>query len=227
MSLALDEYRRFSAKVNEYLSATMLGLDMNVNNYNHDVIWESITEGKVAIRGFGFEGKARQSISGMIVKDNYETTITYNRNMNPYRINFTISHELMHFLYHLNDDTPYYYDTKDSLKNYNSKSLVEFQANVGAAATLLPDPVLIHVLKQGEHPAAISNQFGISEKALKRRLIQTMQSEFNASYNAAIKTSFKIFDQYGNSGQTLMRDLGNNLERKIIYSNPFYEALCI
>lgn len=227
MSGELEEYLQFSSKINEYLSATMLGLNMNVENYDHEAIWQCIMGENVKIRGFHFEGKARQAVSGMIVKDENETTITYNEYMNQNRVNFTISHELVHYLYHLNNETPYYYDTKQTLTTYDYHSLVEFQANIGAAAILLPDPVFIHVLKQGKKPADISQEFGISEAALKLRLIQTMQAEFSASYEAASKTSFKILNQFGYTGEMLMKDLGTNLERKIIYTNPFYEALCI
>ncbi|MEO1771447.1 MULTISPECIES: ImmA/IrrE family metallo-endopeptidase [Enterococcus] len=227
MSGELEEYVQFSTKINEYLSATMLGLEMNVENYNHEAVWQCIMGESIKIRGFYFEGKARQTLSGMIVKDAHETTITYNKHMNQNRINFTISHELIHYLYHLNRETPYHYDTKQTLNTYDYKSLIEFQANIGAAAILLPDPVFINVLKQGKKPADISKEFGISETALKLRLIQTMQAEFSASYEAASKTSFKILNQFGHTGQTLMKDLGTNLERKIIDTNPFYEALCI
>ncbi|GCF95038.1 toxin [Enterococcus florum] len=227
MASEREEYHRFSIKINEYLSATMLGLEMNVENYDHKEIWNCIMGEKVKIRGFPFEGKARQAISGMIVSDEMETTITYNSTMNHHRINFTISHELIHYLYHFNQKTPYFYDTTHTLATYDPASLVELQANVGAAAILLPDPVFIHVLKQGEKPADISKKFGISEVALKLRLIQTMQAEFNASYEAAQSTSFKILHQFGHTGRQLMQDLGINLEQKIAEINPFYEALCL
>lgn len=96
----------------------------------------------VALRAFPFSGKARSRISGMIVKYEHETTISYNSHMSSKRINFTVSHELIHFLYHLTDENNLFTDTKDSLKYTDTDLLPEFQANIGASAILLPDPVM-------------------------------------------------------------------------------------
>lgn len=221
-----DEYLDFSSKINEYISALMLGLDIGVDGYNYDLMWQQIEAKGVRIRPFPFNGPARSRISGIIVKDLAETTIGFNSNMSAKRINFTVSHEIIHYLYHLSDEHHMFTDTKASLAYTDIDILPEFQANVGASAILLPDPVLIYVLKEGESPYTISSKYGISESALSLRLIQTMQAEFDASYNAAAKTNHIIMNRHGLNGKKVMQELGHNLERKIIMSNPFYEAIC-
>lgn len=227
MTEELDEYKLFSEKINEKISATMLGLDMNVENYSLKDMWDVLCSDEAVIRGFPFDGKARQAVSGMIVNDADEITIAFNERMSQNRINFTISHELTHYLYHIDKHNRYFYDTKDTLAMNDPRSLVEFQANIGAAAILLPDPVFIHELKNGTMPAEISKRYGISESALVIRMVKAMESEFGASYNGAYKVAMKILNRYGHSGQASMKELGRNLEKKIIYTNPFYEGLIV
>lgn len=224
MSNESEEFLSFSSKINEFISATMFGMEINVENYDRGLIWENIQSKGLKVRPFPFNGKARQSISGMIIKDSLETTIGYNSNMSSNRINFTISHEMIHYLYHFTDETHYFTDTKDTLEYTVSDQLIEFQANIGASAILLPDPVLIYELKKGTSISSISEKYGISNSALYIRLMQSMQGYFEANSFAASKTASKIVN--GRSKYS-MKELGSNLEKKIIYSNPFYEALCL
>lgn len=224
MSNEAEEFLSFSYKINEFISATMLGLEMNVENYDRKLIWDNIINKGIQVRPFPFNGVARHSISGMIVKDNEETTLTYNSNMSLKRQNFTISHELTHFLYHLDDENHFFTDSKSTLNYSSSDMLLEFQANIGASAILLPDPVFIHELKKGSSIGQLSNKYCISESAIYVRLLQTMQGHFEANYDAATKTATKIMK---GRAKVSMRQLGCNLENKIIYINPFYEAICV
>jgi len=224
MSVESEEFLNFSFKINEYISAYMLGTGMSVKEYNHQYLWEDIIADKVVVRPFYFEKAARRAISGMIVKDDSEVTLSYNGNMSSNRKNFTISHELIHFLYHLNDNESFFTDTKESLGYSLADILPEFQANIGASAILIPESVLINELKDGVAPYHISKKYGISEQALYMRLVQQMQANFEASYQAASRMANKIMS--GHSKKQSI-ELGKNLEEKILYSNPFYEALCI
>ncbi|MDT2849027.1 ImmA/IrrE family metallo-endopeptidase [Vagococcus carniphilus] len=202
----------------------MLGMDLNVNNYDRQFIWDEVISKGVNIRPFPFEKTARRSISGMIVKDSYEVTLAYNSNMSSKRKNFTISHELIHFLFHLDDNNHMFTDTKESPSYSYVDLLPEFQANIGAAVLLLPEPVLIREFKNGSTPYLISEKYGISEAALFMRLTQLMQGNFEASYMAASKTANKIMS--GNSKRTAIT-LASTPEEKNLFNNPFYEALCV
>lgn len=224
MSVEIEEYLSFSHKINELISAHMLGLNLTVKDYKFIYLWDEIIKGNVKLRSFCFERCARRSISGMIIKDEYEVTIVYNGNMSEKRVNFTVSHEIVHYLFHLNDIDNFFTDTKDSLEYSSLDMLPEFQANIGSSAILIPDPVLIHELKAGSAPYQISNKYGISENALYIRLVQQMQANFGAHYHAASRAANKIMS--GQSKKSMI-DLGANLENKHIYTNPFYEALCI
>ncbi len=127
-------------------------------------------------------------------------------------------------MYHLDSENKVFTDTKDTLSYSLADILPEFQANIGASSILLPEPVLINELKKGTPPYFISNRYGISEQAIFMRLLQQMQASFEASYVAAYDTANKIMN--GNS-KNLAIELGRNLERKILYSNPFYEAITL
>lgn len=222
MTQESEEYLYFSTIINEYISANMFGIDLTVKNYCFNYLWEIITAKGVVIRPFPFERAPRRAISGMIMTDENETTLSYNSNMSKKRQNFTVSHELIHFLYHLNDETNLFTDTKESLSYSLAYLLPEFQANIGASSLLLPEPVLINELKEGTSPYFVSEKYGISEKAIYMRLQQQMQASFEASYTAASHTASKIM-----SGQNkrLSRELGTNLESKVLLTNPFYEAI--
>lgn len=224
MTVESEEFLKFSNEINQFISAHMLGMDLNINNYDHNYIWEELISRGVQLRAFAFEKTARRAISGMIIKDKHEVTLAYNSNMSDKRKNFTISHEFIHFLYHLNDENHMFTDTKESLTYSMVDLLPEFQANIGASAILIPEPVLINELKKGTAPYYISDNYKISEAALYIRLVQLMQGNFEASYVAASKTASKIMN--GNSKRTAMT-LGSNLEEKNLFSNPFYEALSI
>lgn len=224
MSVESEEFLSFSNKINELISAHMLGMNMSVKDYEYNFMWEEIISRGIQVRAFGFEKSARRAISGMIIKDEHEVTLAYNSNMSLKRRNFTISHELIHFLYHLNNENRLFTDTRESLNYSLIDILPEFQANVGASVLLIPEPVLINEFKNGSSSYNISNKYGISEAALYMRLVQLMQGNFEASYLAAKKTAGKIMN--GNSKRTAM-ELGKNLEKINLYSNPFYEAICI
>lgn len=224
MTVESEEFLKFSNEINKYISAHMLGMDLTVNTYDYNYIWEEIISKGIQVRAFPFEKTARRAISGMIVKDKHEITLAYNSNMSGKRKNFTISHELIHSLYHLNDENKVFTDTKESLTYSLADMLPEFQANIGASAILIPEPVLINELKSGVSPYNISNKYKISEAALYMRLVQSMQGNFEASYMAASKTANKIMS--GNSKRTAIT-LASNLEEKNLFNNPFYEALCV
>ena len=93
----IEEYINFSEQINDYISAIMVANHISYKEYDSSVVWEYIQEKGVAIRGFPFEGIAKNRISGMLVQDGTETTIGYNQHMTEKRINFTISHEIIHF----------------------------------------------------------------------------------------------------------------------------------
>lgn len=225
MTEQIDEYLAFSDKINDYLSAIMVANNIGYEEYKHSYIWDFVKSKGVSMREFPFDGVAKERISGMIVKDSLETTIGYNQNMTEKRKNFTISHEIIHFLFHMNEDQIIFTDTERSLHYSYNEVLQEFQANIGASAILIPDVVLFRFLKQGWSLSKLSFTFGISESALYVRLIQTMQAYFGVSFVAAKMNADNIRYRFSGKGQLCAVELGTNLENILYKTNRFIEAL--
>lgn len=221
----IEEYLNFSEKINDYLSATMLAQKINYKNYTYSHIWSLIESKGVAIRGFSFNGIAKQRLSGMIVQDELETTISYNQQMSDKRKNFTISHEIIHYLFHMNEQNTIFMDSERNIQYSYNEILQEFQANIGASAILIPDIVLFRFLKEGWNLNQLSNRFGISESALYIRLIQTMQANFQVPFISAKKNADRIRYKYAGKGRYAAIELGKNLEKQLCKTNRFFEAL--
>lgn len=224
MSEAVDEYLHFSQLINSELALMMLDSEMNSENYNRQVVWAQILQRGVQIRGYRFPGKSRGVISGMIVKDELETTLTYNMSMPINHQNFTISHEMTHFLHHMKSGTGMFSDTKDCLEYSPVEMIQEFQANIGASAILIPDAVLIAELKKGTAPVHLSKRYGISEAALYMRLAQTMHTHIGSSWDLSRKSASRMVNTNATGS---LRTLGHNWEKIAIYADPFYELLAI
>lgn len=222
MSTEVEEYLSFSFKINDYITALMFGLDMTASNYDHRLIWDYIMGDEITLRKYPFNKKARQAISGLIAKDAHEVTLAVNSNMAVKRQNFTISHELVHYLYHLSDEQPVFMDDKATLAYSSADVLPEFQANIGASVILLPEPVFISELKQQRAISQISADYGISEAAIYMRLVQTMQARFQATYTAAAKMANKIIHGRGKGS---MRELGKNLESIVEEESVLYDVV--
>jgi Zn-dependent peptidase ImmA (M78 family) len=221
----IDEYLSFSDKINDYISAVMVANNIGYENYDCSYLWDYVKSKGVFMRGFPFDGVAKDRISGMIVKDDLETTIGFNQNMSEKRKNFTISHEITHYLFHMNENKTIFTDTEQSLHYSYNEELHEFQANIGASAILVPDIVLFRFLKKGWNLAQLSHHFGISESALYIRLIHTMQANFGVSFVAAKMNADTIRYKFSGKGQRAAVELGTNLEARLFKTNRFIEAL--
>lgn len=221
----IEEYINFSEQINDYISAIMVAKNISYKEYDSSVVWECIQKKGVAIRGFPFEGIAKNRISGMIVQDGTETTIGYNQHMTEKRVNFTISHEIIHFLYHIDDDNQIFTDTEENFSYSNNEMIYEFQANIGASAILIPDIVLFRLLKEEWNLSQLSTHYRISESSLYIRLIQTMQAHFGVSFISAKKNADAIRYKYYSQGKKAAIQLGINLENQLLRTNRFIEAL--
>lgn len=221
----IEEYINFSEQINDYISAIMVAKNICYKEYDSSLVWECIKEKGVTIRGFPFEGVAKNRISGMIVQDGAETTIGYNQNMTAKRRNFTISHEMIHFLYHIDEENQIFTDTEENISYSNNEMICEFQANIGASAILIPDVVLFRLLKEGWNLPQLSTHYGISESAIYVRLVQTMQAHFGVSFISAKKNADAIRYKYYGQGKKAAIRLGENLENQLLRTNRFIEAL--
>src|SRR5262245_12340133 len=83
----------------------------------------------------------------LVLKDNGDVNIGYNKNHSPHRIRFTIAHELAHYILHAKD-TKLFVDKEEKVLYRDSNSstgeyFMEREANAFAAALLMPQKLLI------------------------------------------------------------------------------------
>lgn len=117
------------------------------------------------------------SISGLFVIKNQKPYIRYNENEVPQRQNFTIAHELGHFVLH--KDTPLFVEKNETVlyRNLDSTTgelLKEKEANSFAASLLMPKMFIEEEIKNipsGVDPIVhLSDIFKVSSQAMNYRL---------------------------------------------------------
>lgn len=178
----VNQYIDFSIKINNYISTIMSDNKISCEEYSYSHIWDLVKSQGVAIRGFNFEKIASERISGILFQDNLETTITFNQQLDDKDKNFTISHEIIHYLFHKSEQQVIFIDTQKNVRDFYHTDLHEFQANIGASVILIPDQVLIHCLEKGWSVTKLSDHFGISEHQLYERFIQMMQANIGLPF---------------------------------------------
>lgn len=120
-------------------------------------------------------------VSGLLVLDNSNATIGVNKNHPNARQRFTIAHEIGHYVLHRNAselfiDTKYSAVFRDS-KSSSGEDRMEIQANMFAAALLMPRTLLEEMIQSEEIDlgddyalASLAEKFGVSLQALAYRL---------------------------------------------------------
>lgn len=133
--------------------------------------------------------------SGMLIIDEFESTIMVNQNhIHPKRL-FTIAHELGHYYLHKNESTHFL----DEEKNFYGQSevLMEQQANVFASEILLPQDSINLMLYYRYNFYRIAKKTGASYECLKWRLVRHILEK----YDCSLTDCRQIIDEYiTNSG---------------------------
>lgn len=206
-----QEYIQFSSTINNYISVKMKEKRISYDEYNYACIWDLVKLQGVVFREFCFEGIASERISGMLVCDYLETTIGVNQKLDEKSKVFTISHEIIHYLFHMNSENAVFTDTPKNVCYSSQNILQEFQANIGAAAILIPEVIFIHYLKRGWSIQQLSDHFSIPENILYTRLIQTMQVNFDVSFVTAKKYADEICYRFEQQGRKISTKIGMEL----------------
>lgn len=133
-----------------------------------------IEENNIHLDAFPFR---KESFCGMLVIDEYETTITYNSNHSSEKQNFTIAHELGHYYLHRNKQSQFVDQAKDMLDN--SILVFERQANAFAAELVLPDDVISLMLSYRYNFYRIAKSTKISYECLYWRLVNYLTNKLD------------------------------------------------
>lgn len=111
---------------------------------------------------------------GMLIIDEYETSILLNKNHIPVRRFFTIGHELGHYFIHRNQSS-HFLDHKGNLNDNSDKNtipIMEQQANVFSSELLMPSEVIYAMLSNKFSFYKIAKNIKVSYESLKWRLVR-------------------------------------------------------
>jgi Zn-dependent peptidase ImmA (M78 family) len=119
------------------------------------------------------------NIVGMIAKRGDQTTLLVNSDDSPFRKRFTIAHELGHHFLHLLEDGEFvdgeaslFRGLGESQKEVTPDRRREIQANLFAAALLMPEPAVRGEWKLLRSVEAMARRFNVSEAAMGIRIGQ-------------------------------------------------------
>lgn len=109
-------------------------------------------------------------ISGTLVTRGDKQIINVNRNESEERKRFTIAHEIAHSILHPSNED--HIDYRQAIKNYTSKEELtkEFQANMLAAALLMPGQLVKNAWENLKDVDATAELFKVSKRAAAIRL---------------------------------------------------------
>jgi Zn-dependent peptidase ImmA (M78 family) len=120
---------------------------------------------------------AAEGVHGLVARRGDTTTIYVNANDGPARKRFTVAHELGHFVLHLAagegefiDDEDNFRTTADPEKAWDSARTKEWEANVFAAALLMPEAAVKLQWHQLKDIEGLASWFQVSPQAMTFRL---------------------------------------------------------
>ncbi|NKJ03853.1 ImmA/IrrE family metallo-endopeptidase [Rhizobium sp. SG741] len=118
-----------------------------------------------------------EGIHGLIAKRPTNTSIFVNVNDKPVRKRFTVAHELGHFVLHLAAGEGEFIDTQDNFRTvqdpdtpWDDTRRAEWEANVFAAALLMPREAVLRAWKEIGDPDGMAAYFQVSRQAMALRL---------------------------------------------------------
>lgn len=127
-------YARVSSTTKQTLYQFMKDQDISLLNYHFNHYFQfCIQENNIQVIPHHFSS---HKIEGLTVVDELGTSFSYERDNPKVKQNFTLCHELGHFI--LKHDGSYFAESVD-----NQEDILEREANIFSAVVLMPDIVLL------------------------------------------------------------------------------------
>ncbi|MDU7124917.1 MAG: ImmA/IrrE family metallo-endopeptidase [Streptococcus sp.] len=168
----MDElYTRVSNATKQELYQYMKDNDISLLNYNFTYFFQnSIHKHRIRVISHHF---SNHKIEGLTVVDNLGTSFSYERDNPKVKQNFTLCHELGHFI--LKHNGNYFAESID-----NQENLLEREANVFSAVVLMPDIVLLSKIYYNcESFKRVQNSLDVSKQALFYRLLDFLREHYS------------------------------------------------
>lgn len=181
----MDElYTRVSSTTKQALYQFMKDHDISLLNYRFDYYLQfCVQENKIQVLSHHFSNR---KIEGLTVVDGLGTSFSYERDNPKVKQNFTLCHELGHFI--LKHDGNYFAESID-----NQENSIEREANVFSAVVLMPDIVLLSKIYYSCDPFhQVQNSLEVSKQALFFRLLDFLR-EYYSGKDSEIKQAIETY----------------------------------
>lgn len=163
-------YARVSSTTKQSLYQFMKDQDISLLNYNFDYYFQfCIRENNIQVLPHHF---SNYKIEGLTIVDKLGTSFSYERDNPKVKQNFTLCHELGHFI--LKHDGNYFAESID-----NQENLLEREANIFSAVVLMPDIVLLSKIYYSCHTFhQVQKSLEVSKQALFFRLLDFLRKYY-------------------------------------------------
>lgn len=163
--------------------------DVSLLNYNFIYFFQyCIQKNQIQVISHHFSNR---KIEGLTVVDELGTSFSYERDNPKVKQNFTLCHELGHFI--LKHDGNYFAESID-----NQENSIEREANVFSAVVLMPDIVLLSKIYYScDTFYQVQNRLEVSKQALFFRLLDFLR-EYYPDKDSEIKQIVKAYIEGNN-----------------------------
>lgn len=207
-------YTRVSAVTKQVLYQYMKDNNISLLNYSFNYFFQyCIQKYQIQVISHHF---SNHKIEGLTVVDELGTSFSYERDNPKVKQNFTLCHELGHFI--LKHDGNYFSESVD-----NQENLLEREANVFSAVVLMPDIVLLSKIYYScETFHQVQNSLAVSKQALFFRLLDFLR-EYYPGKDSEIKQAVETYIEGKN---TSIFSLFHDIREQIIEEfNKFQSSL--
>lgn len=165
-----ESYARISKSTKHVLYQYMKDDDISLLNYNFSYFFQyCIQRNQIQVISHHF---SNHKIEGLTVVDELGTSFSYERDNPKVKQNFTLCHELGHFM--LKHDGNYFAESID-----NQENLLEREANIFSAVVLMPDIVLLSKIYYScDTFHQVQNSLEVSKQALFFRLLDFLREHY-------------------------------------------------
>lgn len=211
----MDElYTRVSSTTKQALYQFMKDHDISLLKYRFDYYFQfCVQENKIQVLSHHF---TNHKIEGLTVVDELGTSFSYERDNPKVKQNFTLCHELGHFI--LRHEGNYFAESID-----NQENLLEREANIFSAVVLMPDIVLLSkIYYKCEIFQQVQNSLEVSKQALFFRLLDFLR-EYCPDKDSEVKQAVETYIE--GKSDSIFR-LFHDIREKIIEEfNQFQPSL--
>lgn len=211
----MDElYARVSSTTKQALYQFMKDQKISLINYHFDYFFQfCIHENNIQVLPHHF---SNHKIEGLTVVDGLGTSFSYERDNLKVKQNFTLCHELGHFI--LKHNGNYFAESVD-----NQEDVLEREANIFSAVVLMPDIVLLSKIYYScETFHQVQNSLEVSKQALFFRLLDFLR-EYYPDKDSEIKQAVETYIEGKNA--SIFRLFHDIREQIIEEFNQFQPSL--